>query len=1069
MLLKPNSCFAICCHIILVCTMNAWAAPPGAERGSSVVQTEFKITTKRDYLSEISKSKAVGKIVLGEPCNVGCIEIRLPTGLDPSVMTEMTVSVDFGEGTLFPTFEFTKADDDAEAARLNVFFLFQGAQSKSASLTFAYGPEVVTLDVETKAETINHLELVNNWWRVWSHQITDGVPQALLEGTKDFLYVVGQKLRVLPENRSLFLGGNESRLERQFEKTLGMLLGFQSVRLAMMIEDTEYLDRSPATQGLPRTLNLARQSIPRDFDGGNVQLESMSRMVPTDCFYVRCGSTQNYLWLRQFLIGWGGSLDNIVANPILDSDVRTRLESQLGVSAEELSRLGVDRCLKDLAIIGTDLFFAEGAGVGVIFEAKPGMEEELFRLVDSQRTTQAVAQDANHRDSTILTRQLSVFEAAGNRMRSFRLKLGPYCLVTNSLQLVTDVIQARQSNRCLASLKEYQYALAKEGVSPSTGVVFYLSDPFFRRLISPAFRIELGRRRAAMQACRRLQFASTLSEAFGENLNSAKSLVSYGYLPAGFGTQADGSTVQLQNGVAIDSLRGEPGYFTPVADLNTRRANQSEVQAYKKFMTRYRQEWPVVDPVLASVSSTATVSGQDQVAIKVHITPYARKEYSFLTRNLAPPSTWQSCLDDEELLGVSTELVARNGTNFKAHFGIVDEAVPFRIEKGSLVREGEFENHDFVTRQSFAAVSPNQLEGLEQLSGLLKALQSDARAKLPNPAPITQRRESVVDINPSAAFLSVFTPGKVFIDTTRAAYKGLLNLGTLSHVNREGRWAVYALSPLLRAQVPEELDDREYKEPAQLKLHVKSIDDTKIEEYLQAYTYINSRQQSSVVAVWLNRWACGLNSTPLAAKTAVETALGGKLQCPLGGDLVLDIATSRWQSSAWTSSRIVDEISVPPDYRFPFFEWFKGLDLSFNLTRSALQSHFVVNTSRSAISLVPITMSTSNIPEIEISFGKQTRLGNPFWRRGELGVTIETGTLKIATVKPGSPAFRFGLVAGDTIIGVNRIRPRNIEELRDLLVGQSVRGEHVDLQIRRGPDIFSVRVELPGTRMVKDL
>ena len=70
---------------------------------------------------------------------------------------------------------------------------------------------------------------------------------------------------------------------------------------------------------------------------------------------------------------------------------------------------------------------------------------------------------------------------------------GPFHLVTNCERLVNRFFEAGKGDHSLANLEEFRYA---RGQFPSEqqDTFLYLSDPFFRNLATPAYRIESLRR-----------------------------------------------------------------------------------------------------------------------------------------------------------------------------------------------------------------------------------------------------------------------------------------------------------------------------------------------------------------------------------------------------------------------------------------------------------------------------------------------------------------------------------------------------------------------------------------------
>jgi len=724
-----------------------------------------------------------------------------------------------------------------------------------------------------------------------------------------------------------------------------MLLGFESIRLAMMIDHTkEAVGQSPATFPLPNPITV--QSVRMSGNGleTKVKIESIATMVPKDCFYVRCKSIQNYSWLRQLLINWGGSLDEIVTSPSIDSDVRGRIELQLGINAQQSIESGLDKLISDMAIIGTDVFFEEGAGIGVLIEAKVGQEQEAEKALQKQRITASKNSKAALRSETILGHFVSYMGTEDNRVRSFFVRHGRYLLVTNSRELMNAVLRLGTSNPSLANLNEYLYANATNPKSAQSDITFYLSDPFFRRITSPAFRTELSRRRNAAKDCGKLEIAALVAKAIGHKADSRQSLVRGGFLPTEFGNQPDGSSVELVAGEAMDSMRGRVGSFIPVADVKVDKVNAYELAAYQKFSQRYREEWPVMDPVFATIQNEPLAGGFDRIHLDIHVTPYARKEYGFLANYLAEPTQTHAEIEGNELMGISAHLRG-SSQRYLAHVGLYDALMPFQVRGGELQREGEHATDSLAQQQSFAAVTPASRDGLQLLAGLVKSLQT-RDSNLPPQGGAASNAVPPIGLNPFALLRGYLNPGSAIVGVLDVTIHGLQELSKLNAISEDEAWAIYGTRSELRSDIRKRLVQKQRSKPTQIHLHAGGIEQAAIAPYLHAYSYCVARQQSAANAVWLTRWTNGLRATPAGFRDSLEKAINGKLKCPLGGEFILQNkphSTSRWTSTAWNGSSLQKVNDVPPEYRFPFLSWLKNVDLDFNLNASSLSSEIILD------------------------------------------------------------------------------------------------------------------------------
>lgn len=72
----------------------------------------------------------------------------------------------------------------------------------------------------------------------------------------------------------------------------------------------------------------------------------------------------------------------------------------------------------------------------------------------------------------------------------------------------------------------------------------------------------------------------------------------------------------------------------------------------------------------------------------------------------------------------------------------------------------------------------------------------------------------------------------------------------------------------------------------------------------------------------------------------------GELKCPLGGEFTLAEHARIWTSSKWQQESLALVDQVPEGYGFPFLQWLKEVDLSFNLTPTSLQTEVAIEAAR---------------------------------------------------------------------------------------------------------------------------
>ena len=253
----------------------------------------------------------------GKPYGVGMVEFSRKQALDSGWYFDQTIEVKCRQCTVWlpavtermATELKPSAETTDDEARLRVYFIYTGRFPKSVQVAFSGDAQISVETQRTASDQARHAVLLNEWWQALSDQTNRGHSTPLLEASNDFIAVLGGHFNLPIRKREASPSERTSQLESQFERTLGMLLGFESIRLAMMTDDaTEPVGNSPAEFPLPSPVNVVGVRIPELGLHTSHRTESIASMVPKDCFYVRCGSIRTYTWLRQLSINWGGSL-----------------------------------------------------------------------------------------------------------------------------------------------------------------------------------------------------------------------------------------------------------------------------------------------------------------------------------------------------------------------------------------------------------------------------------------------------------------------------------------------------------------------------------------------------------------------------------------------------------------------------------------------------------------------------------------------------------------------------------------------------------------------------------------
>ncbi len=312
---------------------------------------------------------------------------------------------------------------------------------------------------------------------------------------------------------------------------------------------------------MPKAVTPPAITLPA-FDKSSVITEPIASHVPADCFYIRCGNFKNFQWLRKNLTDWGAMARDLTALRGWNYGIRDHLENQLALKETILSKLFGETLISDVAIIGSDTFVREGAAIGIIFEARNSalLKIQLDRLREEARTADPAAKQSTAR---IAGREVSLLSTPDNTIRAFYAVDGNYHLVTTSQSIVQRFFEAGEDRNSLAKLDEFQYARHLMPTSRNDACFVYLSDPFFRELVGPKYRVEMTRRMQALAEIELVHLAQLAAKAEGAEHETIPQLVKGGFLPTNFHLRADGSQTLLENGRIVDDLRRRGDRFCP--------------------------------------------------------------------------------------------------------------------------------------------------------------------------------------------------------------------------------------------------------------------------------------------------------------------------------------------------------------------------------------------------------------------------------------------------------------------------------------------------------------------------
>jgi hypothetical protein len=826
--------------------------------------------------------------VAGTPFGVGRVEVEVPRGLLPEGLGVTGLGLFERDGrALYPVVEnrpirglLRELLDRPQ--RVTIYFLFDGDAPLHLTVQSRVAQTLVVTPIKNPGL---HQAAMGVWWATYT------APPRLLQPTPDSPPLVENYLQAMLARR-LGLPLKDKPLEKSWQTQLaseaGLALGTETVRLKMardrMLQRTELAQR--ADQPLPEPVAVPDLEIPEE--PKDVPIEPIATHVPAECLYVRFGSFSNFLWIQDTLELWGGDLQNLVALRGLDYGIRQRMEAQLALRQSALSRLLGETSIADVALIGTDLFFKEGAAWGLLFQSRGN---NAFLAADFKRQwAERMQQDKSVKETkvTIDGRDVALLSSPDGRTRSYYATEGDYHLFTSSKTIARRFLAIQAGQGSLGATNEFRRARSLMPVNRNDTIFVYVSDGFFRNLVSPAYRIEMVRRLQAQADMELVQLANLVSATEGRQGGTIENVKGNGYLPADFGVRPDGSQTVLEQGEAYDSLRGHRGAFVPIPDVDVQQVSPSEAEDYREFAAFYQSRWQRLDPILVGIRRHAVAGNRDRIVIDARMTPVARRQYEQLTE-------WAGPADKQRFAPVAGDSVAFEMIqprqrlfgglqNFDAPLDTTGQFLPwdllYKITEGYLGYIGE----------------PGWLSFLDR--GL--SAPPEAMGYAVGPAGLWRYRD----------------PQKT----------------------------VYSLQrPVLDRVVPQ-LQFEEAERLAQFRLRVSDVSNGPMTPLLNDLGYGRTLRTSVGNLYLLHTLVQQLHVPGEHAQKAAEMLLDAALICPLGGQYVYNKTPEGlgyWTSTGLAASQPLGPLraKAPEGYLTPPLNWFRGLNLDALLTPEALSVH----------------------------------------------------------------------------------------------------------------------------------
>ena len=759
--------------------------------------------------------------------------------------------------------------------RVTYYFLF--LDQRPFNLT-AFTPRPQQFTVQPKSDARRHRKLFDEWWRAYS-----GFYERV---HRDAEYPVGVQayLTALWSGR---LGVDMPQLEGFFLRDqqkggtwLGKTTGDEAYRASVLRDlmlgewDADDEQLLPI-ENTPEPI-AAMADVP---DG----IEPLATVVPAECFYLRFGSFENYSWTKKFLDRSKGDLTNLVALRSIQRPTNATLQQQLGLSESALSTVLGPTVINDVALVGLDPYLRDGAAFGIVFEASNNFL--LGSSLGGQRRSAAKGYaDAQQETVTLAGQEVSYFHTPGGELRSYFAQRDNFHMVTTSRTLAERFLQAGKQRPSLAQATDFVQARAVMPGKKNGTVFAHVPRAFWDQLTSPAVRIEFERRQRSLAEIEALALAGYAARQERVPAESPDQLMEAGYLPLGFGSHADGSTIVIGEGGPRDSVRGTPGRMIPIADMPATSYTPTESKRYAEYVDTIRNEAGWLPPVTVEIERNGAQPGElERVMMRVRVGDYARTQVANIAKRLAPPMSRRVAPIAGDVVAVEVLLndPLNAGEPIHVFAGLRNSPIPLQVRGGGV--------------------------------GLVTGLGDAIRGYIgfwPKPAlfeALLGRPRRPLDADGCAPTSSLF------------------DLWT----RRLDGFFLFSFKRDVLIEVGSQLAIIDTPETAQGRLFVDDLAGSQLEYAASAFGYARARQTSASGSRFMNSLHRQLGVPKADCQALAIQLVGGEFVCPLGGQyLLVEIpgGVQAWASTAAAPNNQFLLTEIPSDFQLPLLQWFRGLE-----------------------------------------------------------------------------------------------------------------------------------------------
>jgi hypothetical protein len=917
----------------------------------------------------------------GEPFGIGRVTVDLTPGASSSPANDDRFAlVEETDRVLYPVVENKSSRRILRSflgietpLRATFYFMFRGEDPLSLT---AYTPDPQQFTARPSDNPKDFNKLLDDWWEAtqaryqqvfrsseypvvvdnfitatWARRLNRQMP----EPTR-YLF---QRVRVTQPWVSQILANEEYQTQVERDLLLGKFAADDNATIPLPKQslrdagpDSAVGPQKTPTPPAPNELPAPKSALPG-------AIEPLAAHVPYECFYMRFGNFPNYLWFRDFMRHWQGDLGNMLVNQSVDHNNSERFQQQIAVGETKIARVMGPTVVRDVAFIGLDPYMRDGAAMGILFQANntPLLKNNLSgqRLDAKNHHPDAVEETVR-----IANHDVSYIHTPDGRLHSYYAIDKDFHLVASSRKLIERFYEAGAGTHSLAGTSEFGEARSAMPLTRDDTIFLFAPSAFFRNLAGPHYRVELDRRLRSIGEMRSITIARLAAKAEGRAGNSIDDLIAADLLPKGFGHRSDGSKLErlkvrspsgrgqgegtLAEMAFRDSLRGDPGWMTPIPDMPIARITRAEARRLADFQEDMQQVVGDFAPVCLALKRTESPAQKDwdRIVADVRVAPYSQMPLARWPNMLGPAATTRVAPIKGDVASLEI-IVDALGEPVHLFGGLRDFRTPLVVRQGEATANAPVS--EFIRGYIGGWPRPHLIDRFVRLPD--GGLDADHIART----------------------------------------GGLFDLW----FRRADDFFLFSFKRDVLMEVGPQLAMVDAKRPAQIRLFVDDLSDKQVATAVSGLGYMRARDTSASGSRFMNSLTSQLHVAPENARALAESLVTGHFACPLGGSYVLvdplaqDRAVSRDAESAQRSARPAEVLpapdrsaspdgrklwastatppqnrflltEIPADYQMPMMNWFRGMSAEVARTNDELSLH-------AALEMVRIKVGPPEDPE----------------------------------------------------------------------------------------------------------